>query len=137
MTMADRIELRSCSVVLTSSTSAHEGGPVIVVPGRADVPVLYYGRDISGAVVEGDWGLDRPGNIDPTVIYPYPRPYRAYDGPPPLSYFPSMGMRPNYGRREAPMDRQPRGAPSYHRSYGAQSDPVAASPASASTAGKT
>jgi hypothetical protein len=112
--------------LLAGTAMASESGPVFVVPGRADVPVVYFGRDISGAVVEGDWGLDRPGNTDLTIIYPYPRPLPAYSGPPPLSYFPSMGTQPGYGRREAPMDRRPRGGARYRRSYEAESDMIPA-----------
>ena len=35
-------------------------GPVIVVPGRRGVPVMVNGQDVSGAVIEGDWGLGQP-----------------------------------------------------------------------------
>ncbi len=42
--------------------------PVIVIPGRPGVPVMMYGRDISWAVVEGDWGLARPGIVAPVVL---------------------------------------------------------------------
>jgi len=68
-----------------AAASASETGPVIVLPGKRGVPVYLYGRDISYAVVEGDWGLDRPSNTDPHVIYPV-RVYRPY--------FPSL-----YGER--------------------------------------
>ena len=43
-------------------------GPVIVVPSRPGVPVVINGRDASYAVVEGDWGLSRPGAVPVTVI---------------------------------------------------------------------
>ena len=39
--------------------------PVIVIPGRAGVPVMMYGVDVSGAVIEGEWGLNRPGVVAP------------------------------------------------------------------------
>jgi hypothetical protein len=69
--------LRSVGIVagcwlLAGAAQASETGPVIVVPGRAGVPVLMYGHDISGAIVYGDWGLDRPSQTTPAVIYPYP-----------------------------------------------------------------
>ncbi len=38
-----------------------DSGPVIVIPSRPGVPVVINGRDASYAVVEGDWGLARPG----------------------------------------------------------------------------
>jgi hypothetical protein len=74
------MRLRSVSIVagcwlLAGAAQASETGPVIVVPGRAGVPVLMFGHDISGAIVYGDWGLDRPSQTSPTVIYRYP----AYD----------------------------------------------------------
>src|SRR5258708_33743089 len=67
--------------------------PVIVIPGRPGVPVMMYGRDISWAVVEGDWGLARPGIVAPVVVeegwpqplYGPPGPYYPRTGPPPPS----------------------------------------------------
>ena len=47
---------------LASAPARAEGeGPVIVIPSRPGVPVVINGRDASYAVVEGDWGLSRPG----------------------------------------------------------------------------
>ena len=45
-----------------------DSGPVIVIPSRPGVPVVINGRDASYAVVEGDWGLSRPGAVPVTVI---------------------------------------------------------------------
>ena len=45
-----------------------DSGPVIVIPSRPGVPVIINGRDASYAVVEGDWGLSRPGAVPVTVI---------------------------------------------------------------------
>jgi hypothetical protein len=75
-----RMGLRTAGIVagcwlLAGVAQASETGPVIVVPGHPGVPVLMYGRDISGAIVYSDWGLDRPSQTSPIVIYPYP----AYD----------------------------------------------------------
>ena len=42
--------------------------PVIVIPSRPGIPVVINGRDASYAVVEGDWGLSRPGAAPVTVI---------------------------------------------------------------------
>ncbi len=43
--------------------------PVIVIPGRPDVPILMNGVDVSWSVIEGEFGLDRPNEVNPTVIY--------------------------------------------------------------------
>ena len=45
-----------------------DSGPVIVIPSRPGIPVIINGRDASYAVVEGDWGLSRPGAVPVTVI---------------------------------------------------------------------
>jgi hypothetical protein len=106
--------------------------PVIVIPGRPDVPVLMNGLDVSWSVVEGDFGLDRPRGVTPTVIYrpfavvvPYydPGAYPRRYGP---GYFPSTGERPGYGRLEVvpPPDRPlPPAAPSFHQGWSSQSAP--------------
>src|SRR3954462_5860156 len=78
--------------------AASESGPVIVVPGRPGVPYIVFGRDISWAVVEGDWGLGRPNNIDPQIIYRLgpPVPLEPLVGP----YYPRGGRAPRLGRDE-------------------------------------
>src|SRR6195256_467318 len=76
---------------------AAETGPVVVVPGRAGVPVMMDGYDVSGAVIEGDWGLARPGNINPVVIYQYGR--RALIGTPGGRYLPRHRGAPRNGGR--------------------------------------
>ena len=43
--------------------------PEIVIPGRLGVPVIINGVDASWGVVVGEFGLDRPGVMAPTVIY--------------------------------------------------------------------
>ena len=55
----------------TVGGAASETGPVIVIPGHPGVPVIVNGRDVSYAVIEGDWGLDRPSQTNPQVIYRY------------------------------------------------------------------
>ena len=98
-----------------------DNAPAFVVPGRPDVPVMINGYDASWGVVEGDWGLYRPGSVSPTVIpSPYPTPL-----PPARHYFPSLGAAPHAGRYEIepPANRQlPPPAPSYHRSWSDGSD---------------
>ena len=74
-----------------------ENGPVIVIPGRAGVPVMMYGVDVSGAVIEGEWGLNRPGVVAPTVIMRYWG-HDVYATP--SAYFPTTGQQPRVGRLE-------------------------------------
>jgi hypothetical protein len=106
---------------------AAEAPVVFVVPGKAGVPVIINGVDASYTVVEGDWGLARPGHVTPTIITPPllgPAP-DMYGG-----YFPARGVQPGYGRHEIeppPNRRLPRPAPSFHREWSTQSNPVPAS----------
>jgi hypothetical protein len=95
--------------------------PVVVIPGRPGVPVIINGYDASYTVVEGDWGLTRPGHRPPTIVSgPLISPAPYSPGP----YFPSQGRRPGYGRYEIepPPDRRlPPPAPGYYREWGTQS----------------
>jgi hypothetical protein len=98
-----------------------------VIPGRRDVPVIINGIDASYCLIEGDWGLARPGHVTPTII----------DCPPVVrvptrgsSYHPMRGQRPGYGRYEIepPADRRlPPPAPSFYREWSSGSDPLPAS----------
>ncbi|WP_291854750.1 hypothetical protein [Bradyrhizobium sp.] len=107
--------------VLGASMACADRAPVRVIPGRPGVPVVINGYDASYTIVEGDWGLSRPGHVPQSIVSgPLigPAPYRA------SPYFPSGGGRPGYGRREVepPPDRQlPPPAPSYYREWGTQS----------------
>jgi hypothetical protein len=101
--------------------------PVIVIPGKPGVPVIINGVDASYAVVEGDWGLDRPGHVPPTIITP-----PLLSGVPlrDSGYFPALGRRPGYGRLEIeppPNRRKPPRAPSFRRGWSAASEPAPAS----------
>jgi len=100
--------------------------PVIVIPGKAGVPVVINGFDASYTVVEGDWGLYRPGHVPPTIIVgPLIAPAPYYSDP----YYPAYGRRPGYGRFEIeppPNRRLPQPAQSYHRYWSSQSDPLPA-----------
>jgi len=101
--------------------------PAIVIPGKPGVPVIINGGDASYCVVEGDWGLARPGHMPVTIVAcPHHKSFPGYEG----SYFPAFGRRPGYGRVEVepPPDRKlPPPAEGYYRQWGAQSDPVPAS----------
>jgi len=86
---------------------------VIAIPGHPDAPVIIDGRDATWAVVEGDWGLYRPGQMTP-AIGPSMPPYLVYPRP----YYPFTGKRPRLGRHEIipPANRPlPKPAESYYR----------------------
>ena len=116
------MRLASCVVVAMVAGSVCCGaparadhGPLLIVPGRPDVPVLINGYDASWSVVEGDWGLYRAGHGALTVTFPdavaVPYERRHY-------YFPASGKRQRYGRVEIlpPANRRlPRPAESFHR----------------------
>ena len=112
--------------VLLSSTAvmASESGPVIVIPGRAGVPVIINGVDASYAVVEGDWGLNRPSQTDPRIIFNYGYPPHLYPGA--SHYFPGGGPPPKVGRKEVDIPRAPQPDEGYIRSWSSQSDPTPA-----------
>ena len=100
--------------------------PVIVVPGRAGVPVMLWGQDVSGAVIYGEFGLDRPGQGAGLTIIPPIGPY--YRGIPPESpsangYYPGTGRAPRVGRDEVlpPDQGPPKPAQSFNRSWTSES----------------
>jgi hypothetical protein len=129
--------------------------PLIVVPPRPGVPVMMYGIDISGGIVEGEFGLDRPGQVAPTVILPYwPRPfvwapirpfypgagrwrlstyeYTPYEHAPynRNPFYPATGHRPRSGRLEVipPANRKmPKPAEPYYREWTIEPTPGPAS----------
>lgn len=113
---------------LLGGVAAHAGdsAPVIVIPGKPGVPVIINGYDASYAVVEGDWGLYRPGHMPPTIVSgPLLVPMPAYGG----GYYPVYGQRPGYGRHEIepPANRRlPPPAESFYRFWSTQSDPIPA-----------
>jgi hypothetical protein len=112
--------LVALGLVLSASPALADGASVLVVPGRRGVPVMYFGRDISWTVVEGERGLDRPGN-DVTIV---PTFRSRYYVPPASGYYPSTGRAPRSGRLEVepPPDRPlPKPAESYHRQWGVES----------------
>jgi hypothetical protein len=138
MRRANLIVLALSAVLLGGAAAlAADSGPVIAVPGRHGRPVVINGVDVTGAVLEGDWGLYSPHMVGPHVIpapvFVPPWIYRAgndrglhvEDG-----YYPASGREPGYGRREIepPANRRlPPPAPSFHRSWSSRSDPMPAS----------
>jgi hypothetical protein len=116
--------LCSLAFLLAPSLASADHAPVVVMSGRAGVPVVIDGQDVTGTIVEGDWGLERPGHGVLTIIPLHASPARP--GRPPAAYYPSTGRRPAYGRREVepPAARRlPRPAEPYLRTWGVQSDP--------------
>lgn len=108
-----------------AAPASGDHAPAYVVPGRTDVPVLINGRNAAWGVVEGDWGLYRPGAVAPTVIGGAPP---VVMGPREGGYYPFYGEAPPRGRLEieppanAP---KPKPAPTFYRSWISQSDPSA------------
>lgn len=127
-----RIVNAALLLAVSASPVLAQRGPVIVVPGRPDIPVLMNGVDISWAVVEGEFGLARPGLVTPTVVYrlpPFvPPPYELPPvGRPEPGFFPKTGKQPGYGRLEvepAPDRPLPPPAQSYRKSWSSQSAPT-------------
>ncbi|MPZ38481.1 MAG: hypothetical protein GEU95_10485 [Rhizobiales bacterium] len=115
-----------CSMLGAAATAHAQYGPVLVIPGKPGVPVIINGYDASYTIVEGDWGLARPGQVTPDIVAgPLITPAPYHTGP----YFPYQGRRPGYGRREIepPPDRRlPSPAQSYHRQWGIESQPLPA-----------
>jgi len=112
------------AALATAPARAEGEGPVIVIPSRPGVPVVINGRDASYAVVEGDWGLSRPGAVPVTVIGGSPiLPNPVYTRR--NSYHPKYGRAPERGRNEVepPADRAlPDPAESFSRSWSTSSD---------------
>lgn len=115
-----------CGVVGATAAHATDQGPVLVIPGKPGIPVVINGYDASYTIVEGDWGLARPGQVSPVIVSgPLIRPSPYHTG----HYFPYVGRPPGYGRREVeppPGRPAPPPAPSYYREWGAQSQPLPA-----------
>src|SRR5258708_22402671 len=99
------------------------GGFDIVIPGRPGVPIIINGIDASYAVIEGEWGLGRGEQVQPTIYggrYVDLRPKVGH-------YYPSAGRVPGYGRLEIepPAHRKlPRRAEPFPPSSSAQSAPL-------------
>ncbi len=103
---------------------AADTGAVIAIPTRPGVPIVINGRDASYAVVNGDWGLARPGHVPVTVIGDMPiRPNSVYE--PRNSYHPRYGRAPERGRNEVdpgPNRQLPEPAESFSRNWSSSSD---------------
>src|ERR1700735_4997049 len=110
-------------LAVSASPAFAQREPQIVIPGRPDVPVIINGIDASWGIVEGEFGLDRPGAMAPVVVY---RPLQVSVPNSVPGYFPRDGRKPGYGRLEIvppPGAPKPPPAPSYFRSCSSQSAP--------------
>src|ERR1700704_4768582 len=122
-----RIGVTLAILMAMTSTAFAGGGFDIVIPGRPGVPVIINGVDASYAAVEGEWGLGRNWQVQPTIYggrYIDPVPNVGH-------YYPSAGRMPGYGRLEIepPANRRlPQPAESYYQSWSAQSTPQAVQP---------
>ena len=113
-------------LAVTAGPALAQREPQIVIPGKPGVPVYINGIDASWGVVEGEFGLDRPGLMAPIVIY---RPVVVSLPAHEPAYHPETGKRPGYGRLEIipPADRPlPPPVPTYYRNWsvGSPPDPV-------------
>src|SRR5882757_4724509 len=122
-----RAGLALAILIGTTPAALAGGGFDVVIPGRPGVPIIINGVDASYAVVEGEWGLGKSEQVQPTVYggrYIDPEPRVGH-------YYPSSGRLPGYGRLEIepPADRRlPKPAASYHQSWSAQSTPQPVQP---------
>ncbi len=112
------------AVVSAAAPACADSGPVVVIPSRPGIPVIINGIDASYAIVEGDWGLARPGHGTITVIGGMPVvPNAVYTRR--NTYVPRYGAPPPRGRNEIepPADRLlPPLAETYSRSWGTSSE---------------
>ena len=116
------LALAGFAAFAASAARASDTGAVIAIPSRPGVPIVINGRDASYAVVEGDWGLARPGAVPVTVIGDAPiRPNSVYE--PRRSYHPRYGYAPPRGRNEIdqPSDSPPGPAETFSRSWSSSS----------------
>ena len=118
-----RAGLALAILIGTAPAALAGGGFDIVIPGRPGVPIIINGIDASYAVVEGEWGLGRGEQVQPTIYGG-----RYVDlGPKVGHYYPSAGRVPGYGRLEIepPANRKlPPRAQHFHQSWSAQSAPL-------------
>lgn len=105
--------------VLVGATAAHaQTGPVVVIPGKAGVPVIVNGVIVDGALIYGDWGLARPGHGELVIEGPV-----AFSAPwDSRGYFPATGRMPRYGRHEIAPARSRARPASFRRDWSIESN---------------
>ena len=110
------------AVLAAADVARADHAPVIAVPSRPGVPVIINGVDASYAIVEGDWGLSRPGHGNITIIGGAP----VYD-PGYRRAYPRYGHPPPRGRHEVelgPHRPLPEPVETYSRFWSTQPEPV-------------
>lgn len=115
------------AIFLGMTSAAFAEGFEIVVPNRPGVPIVVNGVEVNYSVLEGNFGLGKGVNNQPTIYGGRPVPPEPEVG----HYYPTLGLKPAYGRLEIepPANRKlPQPAESYHQSWGAQSAPNPADP---------
>lgn len=129
--MLHRIAIAACGFLVVAPASLARAENVIVIPGRAEVPVVINYYDARWAVVEGEQGLNRPGHVVPNVIGGrFVGPVRGQ--PRRGGYFPSTGIKPEQGRLERePSGPTPTAAENFSRSWSSGPSQTAPAPAAA------
>jgi hypothetical protein len=114
-----RTAIAASALLLAASVcgARADHAPSFVVPGKAGVPVLIYGYDASWGVVEGDWGLSRPGQLPLAVNYAPQQIYPVRERP----YYPKTGHKPRSGRLEIHTSAPLHAPRSFHRGWSTQS----------------
>jgi hypothetical protein len=62
-----RVGVTLAILMAMTSTAFAGGGFDIVVPSRPGVPIIINGIDASYAVIEGEWGLGKNEQVQPTI----------------------------------------------------------------------
>jgi hypothetical protein len=114
-----RTAIAASALLLAASVcgARADHAPSFVVPGKAGVPVLIYGYDASWGVVDGGWGLYRPGQLPLAVIYAPQQIYPVRE----RAYYPATGHKPRSGRHEVHTSAPLRAPQSFHRGWSTQS----------------
>ena len=63
-----RVGVTLAALIAMTSTALAGGGFDIVVPYRHGVPIIINGIDASYAVIEGEWGLGKNVQVQPTSM---------------------------------------------------------------------
>jgi hypothetical protein len=107
-----------------AAARAADSGPWIVIPGRLGAPVVINGVDVSGTIIERDFGLNKPHMVAPVVVWGWV----GFPGPVwSRGYFPAFGRIPGYGRREIePQGGRGGPGPDVHLFWSTGSDPLPA-----------
>src|SRR5688500_6028148 len=111
--------LAVCAALLAGTIPARtQTGPVLVIPGKAALPVIINGVIADGAIVYGDWGLARPGHgelvIEGPIAFAAPWDTRGYN--------PATGRMPRVGRYEIDSRRVRPRPTSFRRDWSTESE---------------